>query len=120
MADKRNGSDRACRCRQAHVDCVGVVVQRLGQERVLELAEEVWTASGADLFRRQRGDNRTSASARVWRRQAVLQRRTAGALGSLARDGYLVLHDGSSRRHPPWRWDAGAAGPGGSGHRPAS
>src|SRR5918995_6212430 len=64
MADKRNGSDRACRCRQAHVDCVGVVVQRLGEERVLELAEEIWTASGADLFRRQRGDNRTSASAR--------------------------------------------------------
>jgi hypothetical protein len=174
MADKRNGSDRACRCRQAHVDCVGVAVQRLSQERVLELAEEIWTASGADklpavratrdprgsqpgasaqaayrhcreqergawrhsllwragavaaaalgsglliglaegaqlgwrmavvaawaaggadLFRRQRGDNRTSASARVWRRQAALQRRTAGALGSLTRDGYLVLHD---------------------------
>ena len=31
MADKRNGSDRACRCRQAHVDCVGVAVQRLSQ-----------------------------------------------------------------------------------------
>ena len=27
---------------------VGVAVQRLTQERVLELAKEIWTASGAD------------------------------------------------------------------------
>ena len=174
MADRRNGSDRACRRHQADVDCVGVAVHWPSQERVLELAEEIWTASGAgelpaarttrdprgsqpgasaqaayrrcraqargawrhgllwragtvaaaavgsglliglaegarlgwrmavlaawaaggaDLIRRRRRDNRTSASVRVWRRQAALQRRTAGVLGSLAQDGYLVLHD---------------------------
>ena len=31
-ADKHHGSDRTCRCHQAHVDCVGVAVQRLSQE----------------------------------------------------------------------------------------
>lgn len=34
-----------------------------------------------------------SASARLWRRQAQAQRRTAGALADLEREGYLVLHD---------------------------
>jgi hypothetical protein len=36
---------------------------------------------------------RPSASATVWRRQAALQRRTAGALQPLEQEGYLVLHD---------------------------
>jgi hypothetical protein len=36
---------------------------------------------------------RPSASAGVWRRQAAMQRRTAGALRSLEQEGYLVLHD---------------------------
>jgi hypothetical protein len=36
---------------------------------------------------------RPSAGTRVWRRQAVMQRRTAGALGPLEQAGYLVLHD---------------------------
>jgi hypothetical protein len=34
-----------------------------------------------------------SASARFWRRQAMVQRRTAGALAQLEQEGYLVLHD---------------------------
>jgi hypothetical protein len=34
-----------------------------------------------------------SASASVWRRQAATQRRTAGALRPLEREGQLVLHD---------------------------
>jgi Nuclease-related domain len=34
-----------------------------------------------------------SASARLWRRQAQVQRRTAGALAQLEQEGYLVLHD---------------------------
>jgi hypothetical protein len=109
-ADKRNGSDRTCRCHQAHVDCVGVAVQRLSQEAqaayqhrreqergawrhgllwragavaaaglgswlLIGLAAgarlgwrmalvAAWAAGGADLVRRQRGGNRTSASAR--------------------------------------------------------
>jgi nuclease-like protein len=36
---------------------------------------------------------RASATARVWRRQAVAQRRTAGMLAALEPEGYLVLHD---------------------------
>jgi hypothetical protein len=36
---------------------------------------------------------RPSANTRVWRRQAAVQRRTAGVLQRLERDGYLVLHD---------------------------
>jgi hypothetical protein len=34
-----------------------------------------------------------SASARFWRRQALVQRRTAGMLAQLEREGWLVLHD---------------------------
>jgi hypothetical protein len=36
---------------------------------------------------------RPSVSASVWRRQAAMQRRAAGALRSLEEEGYLVLHD---------------------------
>src|SRR5215213_7868639 len=36
---------------------------------------------------------RPSAAASVWRRQAALQRRTAGVLGPLGEAGYLILHD---------------------------
>jgi hypothetical protein len=36
---------------------------------------------------------RPSRTARVWRRRAGLQRRTAEVLAVLERDGYLVLHD---------------------------
>ncbi|MGH2816544.1 MAG: nuclease-related domain-containing protein, partial [Actinomycetota bacterium] len=34
-----------------------------------------------------------SADARFWRRQAQLQRRTAGVLAQLDQEGWLVLHD---------------------------
>src|SRR5215207_669975 len=34
-----------------------------------------------------------SANARFWRRQAVMQRRTAGVLAQLEQEGWLVLHD---------------------------
>jgi hypothetical protein len=36
---------------------------------------------------------RPSATARFWRRQAVVQRRTAGMLAQLEQEGWLVLHD---------------------------
>jgi hypothetical protein len=36
---------------------------------------------------------RLSPGARVWKRQAAIQRRTAGVLGPLTDEGYLVLHD---------------------------
>jgi hypothetical protein len=34
-----------------------------------------------------------SARTRLWRRQALVQRRTAGVLAQLEREGHLVLHD---------------------------
>ena len=95
MADKRNGGDRACRCRQAHVDCVGVVVQRLGQERVLELAEEIWTASGA-------------VPASAWRQPHICQRSgmaTASCPATSHRGGARVADPGrlpgAARRQLP-------------------
>jgi nuclease-like protein len=36
---------------------------------------------------------RPSAEASIWRRQAARQRRTAGMLGPLGAEGYLILHD---------------------------
>ena len=36
---------------------------------------------------------RPSAAASIWRRQAAMQRRTAGVLGPLGEEGYLILHD---------------------------
>jgi hypothetical protein len=166
MAGRRHEGDHAGCCDRADGNCVGLAVQRLSQERVEELAEEIWTAStgsllptrpssdprssrpGAsarDAYRRRRQQEleawrpgrwwragamlaaaasagllvglamgawlgwsatllvmlvagwrlrfRPSAGACVWRRQAVLQRRTAEALQPLQQEGYLVLHD---------------------------
>jgi hypothetical protein len=167
MARKRHEDDRACRCHQDDANCVALTVRRLSQERVLELAQEIWTASGSDemppsratsdprgsqagasaqaAYRRCRQQEREawrhgrpwragalataalaggllvgltlgawlgwrmaalaavlvgwrlrphpSARARVWRREAAMQRRTAGLLGPLKQEGYLVLHD---------------------------
>ena len=36
---------------------------------------------------------RPSTEASIWRRQAARQRRTAGVLGPLGEEGYLILHD---------------------------
>jgi Nuclease-related domain len=166
MASKRHERDRACRCDQADASCVALAVRRLSQERVHELAEEIWTASTGTVVQagpvpdpcdsrpgaaaqaayrrcrqREREDRRhgrlwragavvaaalgagipigltmgawigwrmavlaallvwwrlrlrPSARARLWRRQAAVQRRTAVVLGRLEREGCLVLHD---------------------------
>jgi hypothetical protein len=166
MAGKRHEGGHAGCCDRADGSCVGLAVRRLSQQRLAELAEEIWTAStGSLLPARPSSDPRSSrpgASARaayqrcrqqelearrpgrwwrtgtvvataaaagllvglvmgawlgwaatlsvgvvagwrlrfrpsrgaiVWRRQAALQRRTAGALQPLQQEGYLVLHD---------------------------
>jgi hypothetical protein len=165
MAGKHHEGDRVCYCDRADANCAGLAVRRLSQERVRELAEEIWTASTGSVlparptmdprssragasaqaaYRRRRQQEfeawrpglrwrawtvfaaavgglliglaigfslgwpmaltlalltgwrlrlRPSASARVWRRQAALQRRTAGMLPPLEQEGYLVLHD---------------------------
>lgn len=166
MAVERFHSDRACCGDDADLHCAGRTVARLSDERVLELAEEIWRASTGSLvpvgrdrdprgcrpgasaqaayhrhrqqeieawrpgWRRRAGlaaaavvvgvvliglavgaevgwrmvlpvalltgwrlRFRPSAATGVWRRQAVAQRRTAGVLQPLERQGYLVLHD---------------------------
>ena len=166
MAGRRSQGDRACCGRRTDVACARHTVQRLSEERVHELAEEIWTAStgttapagpnpdprssqpGASAqaaYRRRRQEEHTawrpgwwrragkmaaatigaglltgvvagaqlgwrmavlvalsagwwlhfrpSACARTWRGQAAVQRRTAGVLGPLEQEGYLVLHD---------------------------
>jgi hypothetical protein len=166
MADKHREGERARCCDQADGSCVGLTVSRLSQQRVRELAEEIWTASTGQLLpahptsdprssrpgasaraaywrRRQqeleswrprwwwralavvaaaaggglligltmgawlgrpvalliallagwRLRFRPSPGACAWRRQAALQRRTAGALEPLQQESYLVRHD---------------------------
>ena len=166
MPGKRHDGEPVCGCRQADVCCVALTVGQLSQERVRELAEEIWAgstggmlpagtipdprrsrpgASAQAAYRRHRQLEREawrpgwawragaacaaaaatgvligvtmgawlgwraallvalltgwrlrfrpSARARVWRRQAALQRRTAGVLVALEHEGYLVLHD---------------------------
>jgi hypothetical protein len=169
MAGKRHDDGRVCLCDRPDGSCAGLTVQRLSQDRVQALAEEIWMASSGDLLaararpdapdprssragasaqaasRRRRDQERQSwrldwawwslavigAAAAgallvgvtvgdwlggpvalltavwtgwrlrfrpspgvgIWRRQAAMQRRTAGMLGPLADEGYLVLHD---------------------------
>jgi hypothetical protein len=166
MPGKRNDGEPVCGCHQGDVRCVALTVGQLSQERVRELAEEIWAGSTGEMlptgpmpdprrsrpgasaqaaYRRHRQLEREawrprwawragaacaaavatgvligvtlgawlgwraallvglltgwrlrfrpSARARVWRRQAALQRRTAGVLVALEHEGYLVLHD---------------------------
>jgi Nuclease-related domain len=159
-------SEPACRCDPADLSCAALMVRQLSQDRVRELADEIWARStggrlpanpapdprrsrpGASAFAAYRRHRRLerqawrpgwrwraaaafavavaagvligrslgpwlgwwvalpvglltgwrlrfrpSAVARAWRRQAGMQRRSAGVLAALERDGYLVLHD---------------------------
>lgn len=49
MAGKRRDDGHLCLCDRADGTCVGLAVRRLSQDRVQELAEEIWTASSGDL-----------------------------------------------------------------------
>ncbi|HEV2922360.1 MAG TPA: hypothetical protein VG673_24450, partial [Actinomycetota bacterium] len=162
MAGKRHDDGRICLCDRADGTCAGLTVRRLSQDRVRDLAEEIWAGSSGDLlpsrpltdprgsrpgasaraaYQRHRDQEREcwrpgwlvlvsamfgaasgaalligltvgawlalpiallaavltwwrlrfrpSASARVWRRQAANQRRTAGVLEPLEQEGYL-------------------------------
>jgi hypothetical protein len=168
MAGRRHDDGRVCLCDLPDGTCAGLLVRRLSQDRVWELAEEIWTASsGPGMSCRPAllldpRSSRAGASAQaayrqhleheragwrlgwrwwttmvlgvaavgglvigvsvgpwlgwltaltlaavtgwrlrflpspgvsVWRRQAAMQRRTAGVLRPLGEDGYLVLHD---------------------------
>jgi hypothetical protein len=166
MQGKRHESQPACRCDRTDLRCAALTVRQLSQDRVRELAEEIWARStggrppashildprrsrpGASAFaayRRYRQLERAarrlgwgwragaagaaaaaagvligrslgpwlgwwtgllvalltgwrlrfrpSAAARGWRRRVRMQRRSAGMLAALERDGYLRLHD---------------------------
>jgi Nuclease-related domain len=166
MQSKRHEREPACGCDRTDLSCAALTVRQLSQDRVRELAEEIWArstggrlpvspipdprrsrpgASASAAYRRYRQLERQawrpgwrwragmacaaaaaagvltglsvgswvgwrvallvalltgwrlrfrpSAAARAWRRQAGMQRRSAGVLAALERDGYLVLHD---------------------------
>jgi hypothetical protein len=75
MANKRHGHEPTGRCAEAE-DCAAVAVHRLSQERVDELAEEIWTASGAGRRNRR------------WRVRVIISALGSGLLvGLTAGDG---------------------------------
>ena len=49
MAGKRHDQGRVCLCDRPDGSCAGLAVRRLSQDRVRELAEEIWTASSGLL-----------------------------------------------------------------------
>jgi hypothetical protein len=106
MAGRRHDEGRVCLCDLPDGTCAGLLVRRLSQDRVWELAEEIWTASSGDVlparpildprssragasaeaaYRQHRDRERAgwrlrfrpSPGVRVWRRQAAMQRRAA-------------------------------------------
>ena len=107
MTGTHGDDGRVCLCNRSDGTCAGIAIRRLSLERVRELAEEIWTASSGDLppprpapdprscgaWTGWRLRFRPSAEARMWRRQAAMQRRAAAALASLNEEGRLVLHD---------------------------
>jgi hypothetical protein len=50
MAAKRHDDGRVCLCDRPDGTCAGSAVRRLSQDRVQELAEEIWAASLGDLL----------------------------------------------------------------------
>jgi uncharacterized membrane protein len=49
MAGKRHDDGGLCLCDRPDGTCAGLAVRRLSQDRVRELAEEIWTASSGNL-----------------------------------------------------------------------
>jgi nuclease-like protein len=113
MQGKRHESEPACGCGPADLSCAALTVRQLSQDRVRELAEEIWTRStggrlpaspvpdprrsrpGASAFAayRRYGQLEHQAWRPGWRWRAGMQRRSADVLAALEADGYLVLHD---------------------------
>jgi Nuclease-related domain len=87
MAGRRHDGDRAGCCDRADGNCVGLAVQRLSQQRVEELAEEIWTAStGSLLPTRPSSDPRSSRP------------------GASARDAYRRRRQQELEAWRPGRW----------------
>jgi Nuclease-related domain len=94
MAGRRHDGDHAGCCDRADGNCVGLAVQRLSQQRVEELAEEIWTAStGSLLPARPSSDPRSSrpgASARDAYRRRRQQELAAWRPGRWWRVGAML------------------------------
>ena len=99
MAGRRSPGGRACCGRRTDVACAGHTVQRLSEERVHELAEEIWTAStgttapaGPNLdprssqpgasaqaaYRRRRQEEHAAWRPGWWRRAGMMAAATIG------------------------------------------
>jgi Nuclease-related domain len=104
MAGKRHGGDRPGCCDQADGNCAGQAVRRLSEQRVEELAEEIWRASTGRLVPdRPSSDPRSSrpgASARdAYRRRRRQELESwrpgrwwrAGAMIAAAAGGGLLI-----------------------------
>ncbi len=50
MATRHHDDGRVCHCDQPDGTCAGLAVRRLSQDRVGELAEEIWAGSSGDLL----------------------------------------------------------------------
>jgi Nuclease-related domain len=50
MAGRHHDEGRVCLCDLPDGTCAGLVVRRMSQDRVWELAEEIWTASSGDVL----------------------------------------------------------------------
>jgi hypothetical protein len=85
MAGKRHDDGGLCLCDRPDGTCAGLAVRRLSQDRVRDLAEEIWTASSGYLPPvRPDGDPRSSragASAQAAYRRRRAQEREAWRLG---------------------------------------
>ena len=95
MASKRHEGDRACRCHRDDAGCAALTVRRLSHERVRELAEEIWTASGREEPPLRRAtpdprDSRAGASAQAAYRRRRQQEREAWRQGMLGRVGAVA------------------------------
>ena len=50
MPGKRHDGEPVCGCHQGDVRCVALTVGQLSQERVRELAEEIWAGSTGEML----------------------------------------------------------------------
>jgi hypothetical protein len=104
MAVQRFEDDRACCGGGADLHCAGRTVERLSDERVLELAEEIWTASTGSLVpvgrdpdpRACRPDASAQAAYRRHRRQELEAwrpgwHRRAGLAAAVAVCGVVLI-----------------------------
>lgn len=91
MAGRGHDEGRLCRCDRADGTCVALAVQRLSEERVRELAEEIWTAASGDLLAAGPRSDPRSSRAGASAQAAYVRRRAQERAGWRPALGWLVL-----------------------------